>query len=108
MLIRVSDPSDPAAREVTPETLYLRRREFLRGAVTTAGVVAGALLVAGCRSNGEATSVAAEAPTGLAAIPNLVKGPFATDETPTSYGDATSYNNFYEFGTERPIRRKTG
>jgi sulfoxide reductase catalytic subunit YedY len=101
MLIRILHPGDADGREVTPEGLYLRRREFLRSAVTTAGVVAGALLVPGCRSAGESTSVAAEAPTGLAAIPNVAKGPFATDETPTSYGDATSYNNFYEFGTDK-------
>ena len=42
ILIRTGDPAE---REVTPEALYLRRREFLRGALTTAGAVAGALLV---------------------------------------------------------------
>ena len=102
ILIRTPRLGDAGARDVTPEALYLRRREFLRGAVTTAGVVAGALLVPSCRSAGEATSAAAEPPpSGLAAIPAVVKGPFATDETPTAYGSATSYNNFYEFGTDK-------
>jgi methionine sulfoxide reductase catalytic subunit len=100
-LIRIPRPGDVDAREVTPEALYLRRREFLRGTLTAAGIVAGTLLVPGCRSAGESTSVAAEAPTDLPPIPNLVKGAFATDEAPTPYGDATSYNNFYEFGTDK-------
>jgi sulfoxide reductase catalytic subunit YedY len=98
ILIRTGDPAE---REVTPEALYLRRREFLRGALTTAGAVAGALLVPACRSAGESTSAAAEAPVGLAPISNLVTGPFATDETQTDYDDATRYNNFYEFGTDK-------
>jgi sulfoxide reductase catalytic subunit YedY len=101
VLIRIPRPEDATEREATLEALYLNRREFLRGAATTAGVVAGALLLPGCHGAGESTSVAAEAPTGLAQIPGIVKGPFATDETQTSYGDATSYNNFYEFGTDK-------
>ena len=28
-----------------------------------------------------------------------VKGPYSTDETPNSWEDITTYNNFYEFGT---------
>jgi sulfoxide reductase catalytic subunit YedY len=99
--IRVRHSWDADEREVTPEPLYLRRRDFLRGAALTAGAVAGALLAPGCRSAGESTSSAAEAPPELAPIPNVVKGPFATDEAPTSYADATRYNNFYEFGTDK-------
>jgi sulfoxide reductase catalytic subunit YedY len=101
VLIRVPRHEDAAEREATPEALYLNRRDFLRGAATAAGVVAGTLLLPGCHGSGESTSVAAETPTGLAQIPGIVKGPFATDETQTSYGDATSYNNFYEFGTDK-------
>src|SRR5215813_1318433 len=102
-LIRSPRPGAADEREVTPEALYLRRREFLRGAATVAGVVAGALLVPACHSNTDGTSAAAaapgsagDAPAELAAIPKVVKGPFATDETQTPYRDATSYNNFYE------------
>jgi sulfoxide reductase catalytic subunit YedY len=100
-LIRIRPPGAAGEHEITPEALYLHRREFLRGALTTAGVVAGSLLVPGCRSAGESTSVAAEAPAELASIPNVVKGPYATDEAPTEYRDAISYNNFYEFGTDK-------
>jgi hypothetical protein len=72
LLIRSTRLGDVDERDVTPESLYLRRREFLRGAALTAGVVAGTLLIPGCRSAGESTSVAAEAPAGLAPIANVV------------------------------------
>jgi len=105
MLIRRLRPWDLPAREVTDEALYLRRRDFLRGAALTAG----ALLVPGCQSSGEAPAAAAtEAPTNLAAIPGIVKGPFTTDEAPTSEKDATSYNNFYEFGTDKTDPKENG
>jgi sulfoxide reductase catalytic subunit YedY len=103
VLIRIAKPGDAAPREVTDESLYLRRREFLRTAAVTAGAIAGTLLVPGCRSAGESESQAAEAPPNpeLAKIDGIVKGPFPADEPPTPYGDATSYNNFYEFGTDK-------
>ncbi|MGH9580323.1 MAG: protein-methionine-sulfoxide reductase catalytic subunit MsrP, partial [Terriglobales bacterium] len=34
-------------------------------------------------------------------FPDLKKGPFATDEKMNSYKDATTYNNFYEFGLDK-------
>ncbi len=101
LLIRSRRAGDADEREITPESLYLRRREFLRDAALTAGIVAGSVLIPGCRSAGESTSAAAEAPPDLPAIAGVVKGPFATDEAQTDYGSATSYNNFYEFGTDK-------
>ena len=98
MLIRRRQPWDLPANEVTDEALYLRRREFLRGAA----VLTGALLLPGCQSNGDGPVAAAtEVPSALASIAGVVKGPFGTDEAQTSERDATSYNNFYEFGTDK-------
>ena len=37
--------------------------------------------------------------TAASAKLNFVKSPYSTDEEVTSFDDATSYNNFYEFGT---------
>jgi sulfoxide reductase catalytic subunit YedY len=34
-------------------------------------------------------------------FPEVKKGPFATDEKMNSYKDATTYNNFYEFGLDK-------
>ncbi|MBX3024168.1 protein-methionine-sulfoxide reductase catalytic subunit MsrP [bacterium] len=101
MLIRIPRPWDLAANEITDETLYLRRREFLRGAA----LAAGALLVPACGPPGDApagaTGAAAAETPPLASIPGIVRGPFATDEEITAEGKATSYNNFYELGTDK-------
>jgi sulfoxide reductase catalytic subunit YedY len=79
--------------EITSELVYLQRRKFLR----EAGWMAGAGLV----------SMAL--PGSLMARPedlNTVPGPFSTDESPNSWEDITTYNNFYEFGTgkDEPYR----
>jgi sulfoxide reductase catalytic subunit YedY len=34
-------------------------------------------------------------------IPNVRKSAFSTDETPTPWDAVTTYNNFYEFGTDK-------
>ena len=34
-------------------------------------------------------------------LANLKKSPFSTDEKPNAYKDITTYNNFYEFGTDK-------
>ncbi len=71
--------------EITPRDVYLRRREFLGGALAAA--------VAGVLPWGAAA--AAAAPLAFS------KSVFSTDEPPTPKADATSYNNFYEFGTRK-------
>ncbi len=84
--------------DVTPEDLYLRRREFLsRTALAAATVGAFGL---GCGPE-EARAVSAPAlPTRTL---DTVPGPaeLQTDEPPARYEDATRYNNFYEFGTDK-------
>ena len=84
MLIR--RPDDVKAGEITPPALTLRRRELLLGG---ACATAGALL----------PGVAGAAAPEPRPLPDVKKGPFGTGEEPTSYRDATRYNNFYEFGT---------
>jgi sulfoxide reductase catalytic subunit YedY len=38
---------------------------------------------------------------GRAKLPNVRKSPLSTSEMANSYEDATGYNNFYEFGTDK-------
>ncbi|MGQ0537848.1 MAG: protein-methionine-sulfoxide reductase catalytic subunit MsrP [Gemmatimonadaceae bacterium] len=76
MIIRSRARHDVASSEITPESLYLDRRAFIKEAGLIGAATAGFL--SGCRSE------------ALAQDPK--------DEV-TSYEDATSYNNFYEFGT---------
>jgi len=36
-----------------------------------------------------------------ATIPNVGKSPLSTDEKPNDFADITTYNNLYEFGTDK-------
>lgn len=76
--------------EITSENNFINRRAFLASAGLAA---AGATL---------------RPSVGNAAVRELetVPGPYSTDETPNSWEDVTTYNNFYEFGTgkEDPYR----
>ncbi|MDR3391404.1 MAG: protein-methionine-sulfoxide reductase catalytic subunit MsrP [Sulfuriferula sp.] len=82
MLIRSA--SDIPSSEITPEALYLRRRQFMQAG---AAVAAGALLPG-----------VSEASARLAAAMN---SRYSTTEPQTPYKDVTTYNNYYEFGTDK-------
>jgi sulfoxide reductase catalytic subunit YedY len=80
---------DLRSSEITPERLYLDRRQFL-GIAAGAGVAAaaGVLLPALRRGDDDASGLAA----GATPVPQ--------DEL-TPYDVVTTYNNFYEFGTSK-------
>ncbi|MBM3809255.1 MAG: protein-methionine-sulfoxide reductase catalytic subunit MsrP [Acidimicrobiia bacterium] len=87
---------DLSESEVTPKALFVKRREF----IAAAGVTAAAVATNGLGLFGGNEEVAAQNPDAQK-LPNLVKGPFGTDEKMNSYKDVTTYNNFYEFGTRK-------
>lgn len=88
----IKQAPDIRSSEITPERVYRNRRQFIQ---TTSGAVAGA--IAGGTVLGRYDGAAqAQEP-----IPNLVKSPLSTDDELNSYEDITSYNNFYEFGTDK-------
>ncbi|ADO74510.1 protein-methionine-sulfoxide reductase catalytic subunit MsrP [Stigmatella aurantiaca] len=104
----------PPESEVTPETLYRRRREFIKNAglfLGTAAAVGGGLYLLGPKrtrpgetppppeAGGKAGP--AEPPADEAPIAQKSLGPYDTDEAQTPYDDVTSYNNFYEFGLDK-------
>ena len=83
-------PPEIRSSEITPETVYLNRRQFMKG---TALVTAGMLL-------------AACAPKAPPAPPPAAASSYAgkTDETGaalTSYEAVTNYNNYYEFTDDK-------
>ena len=91
----IKKPSDIRPSEITSESNYLNRRQFMR-----AGSIAGASLLAG-------PALSAVVPAGdRAKLPDVRKSPYSTSEKPNSYEDITTYNNSYEFGTgkEDPFR----
>jgi sulfoxide reductase catalytic subunit YedY len=83
---------DIHSSEITDKKLYLRRREFIRAAaVTTMGAAAGTIGVH-----------EAEAQWPRVKIPGPVQSSgWGRGEKANAYEDITSYNNFYEFGTEK-------
>jgi len=74
MLIRRA--SDIPSSQITPESVYTNRREFMKAGFAFLG--AGAM----------------QSRSGA-------PGPYDTTEPVTPYADATSYNNYYEFGTDK-------
>ncbi|MBA3594918.1 MAG: protein-methionine-sulfoxide reductase catalytic subunit MsrP [Pseudomonadota bacterium] len=88
----------PVSSEITPEVIYRQRRDMLR---LMAGGAAGAALAGWAGREALAQGVAK--PGKLAALPGAKSGVAgaATMEKVTDYKDATTYNNFYEFGTDK-------
>lgn len=86
----------PNASDITPRDVYLRRRDWLRQAAA-----GGAALAIGDAALAQQPGKLPK----LAAAKSGVAGAVVMDP-PTAYGDATSYNNFYEFGTDKsdPVR----
>jgi len=82
--------------EITPERLYVNRREFIRAA--SGGAVGAVGLLAGVGEAGLAGSVPAAAQQPLSGVS---ASPLSTDEKLNSFEDITTYNNFYEFGTDK-------
>ena len=50
---------------------------------------------------GALTPARAAAQSNLPKLPNVRKSQYSTSETPNSFDDITTYNNFYEFGTDK-------
>jgi len=101
-------PAEPPSSEITPEALYLRRREFLKSAglfvATTSGLSAGVLALTGAgKAKGRPAepAPAAAAPAAPAGYAVAKKGEYTVSEALTPLGDVSSYNNFYEFGTDK-------
>jgi len=86
MLIKKS--SDIKSSEITPKKSYLNRRTLMAG---------GAGLVAAGTGGFLATS--GLAPKAMAARLNFSQSRYSTGEKKTPQSAATTYNNFYEFGT---------
>ena len=84
----IKHPSDVAPSEITPRALFERRREFIKAAGL--GSIAGAAALLGIDPASAATKFA-----------SVQKSPFSTVEKASTFKDITTYNNFYEFGTDK-------
>jgi sulfoxide reductase catalytic subunit YedY len=92
MLIR--QPPHISSADITPESAYIRRREFI-GA--TAALGAAVLMPAALADDADP----ALAPLDYRKAAAGGSPGFFTDEALTPYRDITHYNNFYEFGADK-------
>ncbi len=90
-MTRYRPPPIPAS-EITPEPVYRARREFMAGALALG---AGAAWPGGS---------AAQMVMNVSVVERLQFKPnprFSTDEPKNTFEEITTYNNFYEFGTDK-------
>jgi sulfoxide reductase catalytic subunit YedY len=102
MLIKTSHRSDCRESEVTPEALYLNRRQLLQGSMLS--VAASGFPVLACAVEGRYADVdPGDAPAWFDAELDQARWDAVTagGESITPYRDATHYNNFYEFGPDK-------
>jgi sulfoxide reductase catalytic subunit YedY len=76
----IKKPTDPRYSEITPKQIYMNRRKLL-AAVPAAFL--GARALAGTK------------------LPNVQKSKYTVAEKQNSYQDVSTYNNYYEFGTDK-------
>src|SRR5947208_1247577 len=75
----IKKPDDIRSSEITSESEYMNRRSFLAAAgLATAGVFASGRLVSA-----------------------IVPRSGAQDDKPNTWEEITTYNNYYEFGTDK-------
>ena len=100
IFIKSDSKSAIKASEITTESDYLSRRDFIK----KSGILVGATWAGGI-----SLPAAAKSSEYGNDFPDLIKTTYGKGETLTSFKDATTYNNFYEFGTGKkdPARTAT-
>src|SRR6185312_15462502 len=77
----IKKPSDIKSSDITPEDVALNRRKFLAAAgIATAGILGSGKILSALSSEEAQTQ---------------------QNEKPNTYEEITTYNNYYEFGTDK-------
>jgi len=92
----IKKPDDIKSSEITDKQLYLSRRDFISATTRSLGVLAAGMAAPGLLLG----SREAEASTP-SKLSGLRKSALSSDDKLTPYKDVTTYNNFYEFGTDK-------
>ena len=88
----------PIGSEITPRQVYEQRRTLIKAMAAGAGGLSLAAW-AGREALAQTTARAGKL-DALAGVRSALPGGLTMDKL-TPYGDVTSYNNFYEFGTDK-------
>jgi methionine sulfoxide reductase catalytic subunit len=89
----VKNAPDIRSSEITDKKVYLRRRQFIQAAaLTTIGAATGAVGV---------DRAAAQSWPRVKIAGAINDSGYGEGEKQTPYQDVTTYNNFYEFGTDK-------
>ena len=91
----IKPPSDIRSSEITGQSLYLNRRAFIRAAAVAAGAAATGCV--GIDALGQSGTPAAHGRK----LENVKSSPLSTSEKPNTWEQITTYNNYYEFGTDK-------
>lgn len=79
----IKKPGDIPYSEITPKSVYLNRRKFLAAVPAAFLGLSASRLSAGTK------------------LPNVTKSKYSVDEKINSFQDVSTYNNYYEFGTDK-------
>ena len=85
MAIHIKRPSDIKPSDITPKSVYLDRRKFMKHTLATSVLLATDAML----------------PAWAKMWPDLAESKYSTKDTPNTFEDITTYNNFYEFGTSK-------
>lgn len=95
MLIRIKKASDCLESQVTDESVYLNRRQFMK---MTGGVALGVGGIGHSSAALQDGNPLSPPPSLESSFQNIVETPYGREDKVSPYDVATSYNNFYEFG----------
>ncbi|NOT63907.1 MAG: protein-methionine-sulfoxide reductase catalytic subunit MsrP [Acidobacteria bacterium] len=99
----IKKPDDIKSSEITSESVYLNRRNFIRAATLAGTAGASGLLYRRLNPASQKAAAPNAPPNGLNAAVEQVASGYRTaeGEAANSFEDITSYNNFYEFDTSK-------
>ncbi|MCA9919242.1 MAG: protein-methionine-sulfoxide reductase catalytic subunit MsrP [Anaerolineales bacterium] len=113
MLIKKRSGIEIPSSEITPKSVYLSRRQFMRGAALSTAAVAASGLLAACGApegdtavNPASTTIATGSAANEASVTEAMPGPVSKtmDELGdplNTFEEVTNYNNYYEFTTDK-------
>ena len=98
----IKRPADIPSSEITDKKLYVNRREFIRAAGAIGGGAAAVATGAGIFAGMSQLVHAAQPAAHGRKLDGIKKSPLSTtSEKANTWDQITTYNNYYEFGTDK-------